>query len=291
MDRLTRLIGALLFVGFLGWSVNYFQSALSDLGERTEAKEAAAQESTRESLTSDSLIDQQPDPKYLAFVPGIKSGNYQIEDLPGSDDRDYEVRDQTGSSFDDDDEDNDDDDNDDDDEEDGDDDEEEEDLEPEPYVDPALSLETTGTLKPGIYATAFDVKDCRYELHRVMKERREQRIGEDHLNAGRMIVVINEIEPDRFVATPECGDWGEWSPLAEPLKVAHNGDYWIGDLAKGPWTVPEGCLWEKVVGFRGAKLYDVQESGKGPQRLVINSQTLGIRIRSCAQPLIHDSLL
>lgn len=96
-----------------------------------------------------------------------------------------------------------------------------------------------------------------------------------------MLVSINEIEPDSFVATRSCGEWSPWSPLTEPLTVAGTGDYWIGDLAEGIWSVPDGCYYEKVVSFRGALLLDVEETGVGPEPLIIDQFTLGIRVRHC----------
>jgi hypothetical protein len=100
-----------------------------------------------------------------------------------------------------------------------------------------------------------------------------------------MLVTINEIEPDRFAAAPQCGDWAPWSPLVEALTVAGDGDYWIGDLAEGSWTVPEGCMWEKVVGFRGAELFDVQQSGNATEPLVVDDETVGLRVRGCDRPM------
>lgn len=193
-----------------------------------------------------------PPPEYLALSAGIRPGAYSIADLPDSRDRDYELR--IPNTY---------------------------DADP---LDPDL-----GDLKPGLYATAFDVEGCSFELRRIMRTRTEAVIGTDHLDRGRMLVSINGIEPDSFISSPACGDWFEWSPLLEPLTTVSDGDYWIGDLKPGTWTVPSGCMWEKVVGFRGAKLWDVQDSGFGPEDLVVDDQTLGIRIRGCGQDLRHSS--
>ncbi|MEM7272036.1 MAG: hypothetical protein AAF547_03050 [Actinomycetota bacterium] len=149
-------------------------------------------------------------------------------------------------------------------------------------------LNDRGSLAPGRYGTSFGVEGCSFELRRVMRTRVEEVIGRDHLAEGRLLVDINGIEPDRFVSSPECGDWVPWSPVAEPLQEAGNGDYWIGDLAHGTWTVPEGCIWEEVVGFRGANLWDVKDSAWGPTELVIDDETLGIRLRNCHLPMTLD---
>jgi hypothetical protein len=110
-------------------------------------------------------------------------------------------------------------------------------------------------------------------------------IGQDHLADGRLLVSFNDVEPDLFSARPGCGVWVPWSPVIEPLEEAVDGDYWVGDLAAGTWSVPDDCLWEKVVAFRGAALVDVEESGFGPEPLVIDDETLGVRIRGCAEPV------
>ena len=95
------------------------------------------------------------------------------------------------------------------------------------------------------------------------------------------MVTINTVEADIFRPLPQCGSWTPWSPLAEPLVTADNGDYGAGDLARGVWAVPEGCLWEKVVAFRGARLVDVVESARGEGELVIDRDLVGLRLRDC----------
>jgi hypothetical protein len=75
-----------------------------------------------------------------------------------------------------------------------------------------------------------------------------------------------------------------WQPLAEPLTEAGDGDYWADDLARGSWSVPSGCRWEGVVGFRGALLDDVTGSTVGPDMVDIDATTLGTRLRGCRLP-------
>ena len=58
--------------------------------------------------------------------------------------------------------------------------------------------------------------------------------------------------------------------MVEPLTVATNGDYWLGDMGRGVWSAPTGCFWEKVAGFRGANLWDVEQSGRSPEKLVVD---------------------
>ncbi len=144
-------------------------------------------------------------------------------------------------------------------------------------------------IPPGVYTTAFGIEDCSYELSAVHKDRVERSIGTDVLPEGRLIVTIDEIEPDRFAADPNCGAWSEWSPLEEQLTSVSNGDYWRGDLSPGMWQVPKGCFWEKVAAFRGSRLSDVEESGIGPTPLEIDSSTAGVRIRGCSKPVTFSS--
>ena len=141
-------------------------------------------------------------------------------------------------------------------------------------------------IPPGLYATRFDAQGCSYELSRVMVSREVSVIGQDYLALGRILVDINQIEPDWFSSDPSCGQWYTWSPLPVALTQAGNGDYWVGDLAHGVWGVPEGCRWEKVVSFRGA-LHDVVDSGAGPEPLIVDPDTFGIRVRGCSptQPM------
>ncbi|MGI9598967.1 MAG: hypothetical protein ACR2QK_22580 [Acidimicrobiales bacterium] len=274
MERLTRLIGIGLLVGAFATSVGYYQRASSGMTsdqpdrEMTLPIESAADGESaaeiRSAGSTGSASDRSagsvgkddpysPPPRYLTFTEGIRSGLYQVADVPTSRDRDVTPsRHGIDDSY------------------------------PiETDLVPHSSLAKQGQLAPGLYATEFGVRDCRYEIHRVDKSRTETMIGEDRLSEGRMLVTINEIEPDTFNAMPQCGDWVRWSPLVEPLTRAGNGDYWVGDLAAGTWTVPTDCVWEKVVGFRGAELVDVQDSAVGPAPLVVDDDTLGVRIRGC----------
>lgn len=184
-------------------------------------------------------------PRYLALTVGFPSGAYRVADVPDSRDRDYTLRDR----------------------------------------DAAEAAEALEELEPGLYGTSFTTEGCSFELRRVMRTRIEQVIGQDFLRDGRLLVDINGVEPDSFISASECGEWVPWSPVVEPLTTADNGDYWIGDLARGTWDVPEGCVWEKVAGFRGANLWDVEESAWGPGELVIDEDTLGVRLRNCQLPI------
>jgi hypothetical protein len=151
---------------------------------------------------------------------------------------------------------------------------------------PASAQQLAGDLEPGLYATSFEAEDCTYELWQVLNDGQPSVIAEEYLASGRLLVSINEIEPDWFSSTPGCGDWRQWEPLIQPLARADNGDYWVGDLARGRWSVPPGCLWEKVVAFRGAELADVEESGGPGSSLVVDGDTFGVRVRNCRAPLI-----
>jgi hypothetical protein len=146
--------------------------------------------------------------------------------------------------------------------------------------------EVSGEIAPGLYASGSETGGCSYELWRVMRDRSEQVIGEDHLDQGRLLVTINDIEPDWFTSSAGCGRWLDWAALATPLTEAGNGDYWVGDLATGLWSIPDGCRWEKVVGFRGALLHDVVDSIVGPDVVAVDGETLGVRARSCHQPAV-----
>lgn len=148
------------------------------------------------------------------------------------------------------------------------------------------SLAPVQFIQPGLYTSGFDAEECSYELRRSVGSGDERSIGRDRLLQGRLLVSINAIEPDLFASAPQCRSWTPWSPLVEPLVQAPVGDYWIGDLAKGTWGVPERCLWEKVVAFRGARLADVTESGRGPKALIVDEETLGVRIRDCDRALV-----
>jgi hypothetical protein len=138
-----------------------------------------------------------------------------------------------------------------------------------------------GELDPGLYATADQTEDCSYELWRVMRDRSTKVIAEEYLSAGRLLVSIDEVEPDWFTSAAACGDWYEWEPMPTPLVSASDGDYWVGDLQRGVWFVPKGCRWEQVVAFRGARISDVVESGAGPGSMTVDDDTFGVRLRSC----------
>lgn len=150
---------------------------------------------------------------------------------------------------------------------------------------PGHSLASVEPLEPGLYASSFDTEGCHYEIHQLDPSGQLRLIGEDRVPQGRVLVGLNLYEPDRFTAAPECGDWSPWTPVRRPLTQVGNGDYWVGDLARGTWSVPDGCLWEQVVDFRGARLSDVTDSGWGPGELVVDRETLGVRVRLCEQPL------
>lgn len=157
----------------------------------------------------------------------------------------------------------------------------------------------------GLYSTTFDAEDCAYQLlsgdisfdylyepdpddpeeytsSRVRNNGNTARaIGEDHLHRGRMLVSINGVEPDAITSTDGCGTWVPWSPLQRPLTRVPDGDYWKGDVADGEYSVPPGCLWEKVAAFRGGRLDDVVDGNLGPGTVMINAGTHGLRIRKC----------
>ncbi len=252
----TRLLGITLVLGAFGWSVSFHQDAVAAM-EADRAVEPTGQLS--EETVEELELAEEAVPEYLAFSVGISSGAYDIADLPESRDRDYTARTSAATS------------------DDG--------LNPVSEAFANYVPPEQGSLNPGLYGTAFDAEDCSYELRRVMRTKIERVVGEEYLNQGRLLVTINEIEPDRFVSAPSCGDWVPWSPVLEPLISAQNGDYWIGDLRRGTWETPNGCIWEKVVGFRGASLWDVEESGRAPEPLVVDEDTLGVRIRGCAEPM------
>lgn len=154
---------------------------------------------------------------------------------------------------------------------------------------PQAPVVDRGEIEPGLYATAYDSTGCSYQLTRVMADRSIAVIGEDSLASGRMLVNINEIEPDWFTSSVGCGAWYRWTPLSVPLNRTGNGDYWVGDLAKGVWQIPSGCRWEKVVSFRGAMLHDVTAYGKAPTPLVVDDDTFGVRVRGCTSELTLDA--
>jgi len=285
MRWFLRSFGLAVILGLLAWSFLYSFNEIESIADGSSDQHMESSTAAADPFGDDSVVassDDGQEPEYLAFIGGIPSGRYRVADLPGSNDWDYGERggrtpaapsisdgnpvDETVEVID------------------------------GPYVSGAESTDVEDdsepevsernhpelpSIRPGLYATRFGVENCEYELRRIMNDNREHVIGHDQIQKGRLLVTINEIEPDSFVATRSCGEWSPWSPLAEPLTMAGNGDYWIGDLALGIWDVPTGCYWEKVVGFRGALLLDVEEAGTGPDPLTIDRFTLGVRVRTC----------
>jgi len=149
---------------------------------------------------------------------------------------------------------------------------------------PPFEQELNGTVAPGLYMTDFYVENCSYELWSELNDG-TRIIAEEYLERGRVMVTINDIEPDWFTSNDGCGKWAKWSPLPTPTRIADNGDYWGADLANGEWRLRRGCRWEKVLNFRGADLSDVIQSGNYRSNLVIDDQTRGVRIRGCEQPI------
>ncbi len=171
----------------------------------------------------------------------------------------------------------------------------------------------SGGLDPGLYTTTFDAKDCSYRLvssgdvpfdylyepdpydpedyngRRVGRnDEITTTIGEDHLHGGRVLVSILGVESNTFTSSVGCGQWMPWTPVLEPLTTITDGDYWTSDLVRGEWSVPPGCLWEKVVAFRGGRLEDVVAGDRGPGSVMIDEGTTGLRIRQCqGQSLIR----
>ena len=292
MHRLPRLAGLGLILVTVGWSVNASLATLDSVASITDSTGSRAEERA----TNDEVAASSEDgsaPEFLAFVGGIPSGRYSVADQPDSRDWDYgERRDPAPSQISPDnpvaerltvvdneyvtppeagtgelDE-----------SDSGDGDESESD---ERDAEEGERRDSWPSIVPGLYTTDFGVIDCEYELRRIMDDNRDHVIGHDRIGQGRMMVSINEVEPDSFVATETCGEWSPWSPLVDPLTVAGTGDYWIGDLAVGIWSVPRECYWEKVVSFRGALFADVEATGAGPGELTVDQFTLGIRIRHC----------
>ncbi len=246
----------LVVVGFCYAAVVFQRTmALAAPPVETEFRLASETTETVQPVETEPMDEAGLPPRYLAFVDENRSGRYRVADRPGSRDRDATAKVRVP------------------------------DYPVETDLVPEESLHPAGTLTPGLYATPFGVRDCSYELQRVNRSGELTLIGSDRVSEGRMLVSINEIEPDVFHAQPQCGSWSRWSSLADPLVVAGNGDYWIGDLAAGVWSIPNGCRWESVVGFRGAELVDVVASGVGPTPMVIDEDTLGTRIRGCSQTL------
>jgi hypothetical protein len=238
MDRFTRFIGIGLLVGAFVVAVGAYQRTLAAITpveveqelvlpieiERRQAMEAAA---------AANGPDAEP-PRLLGFVDGYRSGLYTVEYAPlPSPESDSDSSSDSSSDP---------------------------DFDEVPAVVNAADV-VPGTMAPGLYATSFGVENCSYEIRRETTSRRfrpvtERVIGQDYLADGRLLVSFNDVEPDLFSARPGCGVWVPWSPVIEPLEEAVDGDYWVGDLAAGTWSVPDDCLWEKVVAFRGAALVD-----------------------------------
>ncbi len=289
MEWLVRLLGIGFIVCLFAWSVGVTVSLANELDDRPPSPAIAEVDLAADGSIEPAVADEEvAQPEYLTYTDGFESGRYRVTD------------------DDDDDSDSDSDSDDDDDrsssrssrsqrttESDRSDSSERSSrssrrrrVEPRDYpvetdLIPGVTLAARGEVEPGLYATTFDTVGCSYELRRVMSSGIERAIGTDSLATGRMLVWINEIEPDSFVANPSCGEWVPWSPLVAPMRSAGNGDYWIGDLATGEWEVPSDCYWEKVVGFRGAELADIVDSGRGPGVLIIDNETYGVRIRGC----------
>lgn len=289
MHWLPRLVGLGIVLGLLGWSFDFSLEQLDDVASNDARDESTV---VPDRAVGDEVAAASEDgsaPEYLSFAGGIPSGRYTVADPPDSRDWDYGERGGrepevshispdnpvaerltvvdndyvTAPSTEPDDAD--------------------------AIVEPRDSLPA---IMPGMYATDFGVTDCEYELRRILDDNRDHVIGHDRIERGRMIVSINEVEPDTFVATRSCGEWSPWSPLVEPLTAAGTGDYWVGDLAQGVWSVPSGCYWEKVVSFRGALLLDVEDNGSGPDDLTVDQFTLGLRVRHCdGAPMVRASAL
>ena len=140
-------------------------------------------------------------------------------------------------------------------------------------------------MAPGLYAMGFGVSDCSYEIRRVSPDKVEKVIGVDRLSRGRMLVTLNEIEPDAFVSMPQCGQWASWSPLIEPLIVAGNGDYWIGDLAREAGRCRSAACGRRWWDSVGPSWPTWRNPQPGPRPLVVDADTLGVRVRNCEQPI------
>ena len=270
MDRVLRIIGVAIVVALPICAYWAFDRAVSAESTGGEPAPAASEDEPWPTDPPDSLplgagrpgSDADLDatgapPRYLAFDPteqAMAARNYRVGDLVGIRDRDIEP-----------------------------------DAEPRDYpteteLAPGVSLAPVEFIDPGLYASSFEGEGCSYELRRIDRSGQDRLIGQEHLREGRLLVHIDPIEPDVFSSGPQCREWLPWSALAEPLIQVTVGDYWIGDLAPGVWAVPDGCLWEEVVSFRGARLADVTDSGRGPAPLVVDEDTLGLRLRDCDDP-------
>ncbi len=273
MDRALRIIGIAIVVALPVWAYRSFDSAVSAAPDDAELDaEPGSQVGSDDPDGPEPATDGPPSglaaveaeqldadgqpPEYLAFGPGLPPmavRAYPVADDPGIRDRDVEPDRDPNALY-----------------------------PTETDLFSGFSLAPTEAIEPGLYASAFTAEGCSYELRRINRSGDDRLIGQERLAAGRLLVSIDPIEPDVFSSVPQCRSWTPWSPLVEPLVVATAGDYWVGDLARGIWSVPDGCLWEKVVAFRGARLADVTESGRGPAPFVVDDETLGLRIRDCA---------
>jgi|GEM_PF-4515626 len=260
-----RIIGA---SGSFAIAVLMFSIWLSSSGNESE-KQALGENTGQD-------VSEQVLPEYLAFETVIEAGgSYSVENSTENEffanDEDNELKESsTNSSKSNSDEEN-----------------EEDDAE----IDEELAFveeskkEIKGSIEPGFYVTPLEVKDCSYELWRVMEDGSEQLIGSDYIKSGRLIVSINAIEPDRFYSSEGCLEWSSWTPIAEPMTQVKDGDFWVQDLEKGTWQVGKDCRWERVIDFRGAKIFDSVGSGIGPGKIGIGDEDLGLRIRGCKTPM------
>jgi hypothetical protein len=260
MDRAVRIIPFVVALVVTLWAYLVFDHTLSDVASTPTTaesmEEGAADGTGRGADPGDQGAADAPAPESLAFRPTFGSRIYlvsdEVEGLADAIAREASDEAPVGGA-----------------------------------VLPQASPSLPPALGPGLYTTAFDTEGCSYELRRDgPRGGGDLVIGQDRLADGRMLVFLNEIEPDLFLPSPDCGRWSPWVPPDEPLVEADPGDYWIGDLAMGRWSVPVGCLWEEVADFRGARLADVVDSGRGPGTFVIDEDTLGIRFRDCDDPLV-----
>ncbi len=292
MHWLPRLAGLGIVLGLLGWSFHFSVQQLNELPPIDGLNESTADPARVAEPEVVAASEDGSAPEYLSFAGGIPSGRYSVADPPDSRDWDYGERGgrEPEASH----------------------------ISPDNPVAERLTVvdndyvmapsvesdepdgasgsgeprDSLPSIMPGMYATEFGVVDCEYELRRIMDDNRDHVIGHDRIESGRIIVSINEVEPDSFVATRSCGEWSPWSPLVDPLTSAGTGDYWVGDLAEGVWSVPGGCYWEKVVSFRGALLLDVEDTGAGPGELTVDRFTLGLRVRHCdGSPMVRARAL
>lgn len=286
---MARLVGIVVLVWAIYTSIGFA------ITNAPQAAAATVSEPVEQPSPLDAISDAVSDP-VVAIDPALAGpswgpGAYAVGDSPDSQiasrDRDYRPRTRlfvTSSEAEEASDDRDGDEDDDERRDDGDEDEEGE------LADAEERKLVRGEITPGLYATSFETEECSYELWRVMRSRESKAIAEEYLSAGRLLVTINGIEPDWFTSTDSCGEWREWSPQPEPLTMAENGDYWIGDLTEGTWLVPRSCRWEKVVGFRGGFLYDVVEHGQGPGVVNIDDEIPGFRLRGCREPMTVSSV-